>query len=127
MLFPVINIGVNNYAFLVFIVLHNVTFIMNIIFMLIEKMKFSKKEFFKVYIVFFIYYIMMHLFNKIFLTNYNSLSNLLANKLKEITIFSNLLNNKFFEIIFMIVFMSILMFIGSRVLIFFKGCESDEN
>lgn len=119
-MFPVINVGMNNYSFIVFVVLHNITFVMNIIFAICEDIKYSKKSFISVVILFLIYYFLILIFNHTLDTNYNLLNNLLASGLKKVPILVIILNNRFFESTFMIIFMFILMFIASRFLIVLK-------
>lgn len=126
-MFPVINIGMNNYAFIVFLIIHNITFIMNIVFAIFEDIQYSKKKFISTLFVFLIYYFLILTFNNIFDTNYNLLNNLLSNSLKNITVLNVILSNRFLEAIFMIIFMIILMFIGSRLLTILKGGTKNEN
>lgn len=127
LMFPVINISINNYAFLVFVILHNVTFIMNLIFVMCEDIKYSKKDFVNTILIFFVYYCLTLVFNNIFNTNYNLLNNLLASNLKDILIVNVILNNRVLEMFFMIISMIFLMFIGRQLLIILKGCVKNEN
>lgn len=75
---PSIEVGINNYSFYNFILIHNITFLMNIIFSIFENKEYSKKDFWGAIIILISYLVSSYIFNWIFTTSYNRLSNFLT-------------------------------------------------
>ncbi|MBE6138403.1 MAG: hypothetical protein E7173_01490 [Firmicutes bacterium] len=82
-IFPVINIGINNYSFVNFLMLHHVVFLINIVFAIFEKKEYNKEDMVISYVYMICYILSTYLFNFIFGTHYNELGQLISNSIKQ--------------------------------------------
>lgn len=103
-LFPVINIGINNYSFINFLMIHHVIFLMNVVFAIFESKKPIKKDLINAYVYGVLYIIITHIFNHIMGTNYNELNQFIANSLQQNSLVIFMVENKFinYSILFLI-------------------------
>lgn len=114
-LFPSIDIAMNNYSFFVFILIHNVVFIFTFLFTVYYQLEFSKKAHRNTIFILLIYVFIVYIFNLIYGTNYNSFNGLLNDKLYGISILKKFCSNKLYDIL-LIVYGLFLMRLSSKLL-----------
>lgn len=98
-LFPSINISINNYSFVVFVLFHNVIFLMNLIFCLFQDMKKNTVESIKIAGIYDTYLFVINILNLFLGWSYNKLSNFIPIKYLNNKLIYNLSNNLFIELI----------------------------
>jgi len=82
-LFPVIKIGINNYSFVNFIMIHHIVFLMNILFAIWEKKEYHRKDLLTSYMFIVVYVLLSYLFNFIFDTHYNELGQFIVDAFEQ--------------------------------------------
>ena len=115
-IFPSVNVSINNYSFFSFVVMHHLIFIINYIFLIFNNMKFSKKDFIISYIFIVLFVGFTYIFNFICDTNYNTLSSFLSFRFNMIPFFHNIANNPFLSNIFLVLINYIFLYIGIKVM-----------
>lgn len=120
-LFPSVNVSINNFSFLIFLIFHHVTFLMNIIFSLFENKQYVFKESLLANIFIFIYFLICNCFNVFFGTMYNH-----PNKLIERSIFDFINCNLCCNVILLIIGTTLLLF-GNYVLKCMRGEKVNEK
>lgn len=93
-IFPVINISINNYSFVNFLMIHHVVFLMNIVFAIFEDKKPIKKDLWKAYVYIILYIVTTYIFNYIAGTNYNKLAQFITNSLQQNQLVIFIIENK---------------------------------
>lgn len=87
---PSVNLSPLNYSFYSFFILHHLMFIFNFIFLFIEDIKYSKENFCMIIKFLFVYFIIIFLFNAIFITEYNAPLTFVNINLKNVFLISYL-------------------------------------
>lgn len=123
-LIPSVNIGINNYAFINFIMIHHFIFLMNLLFCIFEKKKSSKKDFITAYIIMIMYMFFCYSFNYIFGTHYNYLDNFLNDYIRNLNFVSKIINYDSLGFIILVMIGTGMVLLGYN---FLKLIESEEN
>lgn len=92
-MFPAINISINNFSFIIFLLFHNILFLMNLVFCVFENYKLEKSKYFFIMFVFMIYIFITNVVDLISGCSYNQLSNFIANRYLQNEIINSLVNN----------------------------------
>lgn len=125
-LFPVINISINNYSFINFIVIHHIVFLMNIVFAIFEDKEYSVKDMVWACGIIITYVLFCYGFNLIFGTKYNLLSQFVIDSVKKIDIVFRIINSKFLNNMVLLFIGMIMVLIGGRVLKLLTGGGKNE-
>lgn len=115
-LIPVVDIGINNYSFINFIMIHHVVFLMNIVFAIFEKHIFSRKKAIIAHGFMIMYILACYGFNIIFGTQYNFLTQLVIDSLQGINIINLIVNSIPMNIMVLLLISSLLIMFGSYIL-----------
>lgn len=126
-LFPVINISINNYSFINFIVIHHIVFLMNIVFAIFEDKEYSVKDMVWAYGTIITYVLFCYGFNLIFGTHYNLLSQFVIDSVKKIDIVFRIINSQFLNNMVLLFIGMIMVLIGGRVLKLLNGGGANET
>ncbi len=121
-LFPSVNVSINNYSFFCFVVMHHLIFIINYIFLIFNNIKFSKKDFIISYILIVLFVAFTYIFNAVYDTNYNTLSSFLSFRFSMIPFFHFIANNHILSNLSLVLINYIFLYIAIRVM---KNTYSD--
>lgn len=106
-LLPSVDLYINNFSFIVFILFHNILFLANLVFFEFNKVQFDKKDSIRITICCIIYIFFTNIIDIIFNFNYNQLSEFISDDyLKNIFIFY--LANNFFTSMLIYIFLAII-------------------
>ena len=111
------NLYISNYSFYSFLIIHHILFICNLVFMYIEKKKYSKKDFISVHIFLIIYFIIIFLFDFITKTTYNNPLTFVNANLLNNSVISFLCKYSCVPYIIMFLFIEFLLQFGKAILI----------
>jgi len=89
-LLPSVNITPLNYSFYSFLILHHFIFIVNIVFIYVENIKFNNNEFYHIVVFIAIYFFGIYIFNIFFDTKYNIATGFINN---------NIINSRFMKLL----------------------------
>ena len=115
-IFPVINISINNFSFINFIMIHHVLFLMNLIFAIFENHHFDKKNFTITCIFLLVYLLFCYIFNIFFNTNYNFLNQLVISSWQYNVVVQFIIKNKFLNYIILVILGIIMSSFGVYIL-----------
>lgn len=92
-LFPAITTSVNNYSFIVFVLNHNILFLMNLIFCIFENLTKKQCDLKVIFIIGYSYVLVTNILNIIFKFNYNNLDSFISDKFIQNNILFYISNN----------------------------------
>ena len=119
-LVPVLDIDVNNYSFVSFIIIHHAVFLMNMIFVIFERKKFSIKDKLIANKFIIIYISLCCIFNIIFDTKYNYLTEFITKPLLNNQIIFIIANNIVFNLIVLVITNFIMTYLGGLILKYYR-------
>lgn len=115
-IFPSVNVSINNYSFFSFVVMHHLIFIINYIFLIFNNIKFHKKDFIISYIFIVLFVGFTYIFNFICDTNYNTLSSFLSLRFNMMPFFRVIVNNQFLSNLSLVLVNFTFLYIGIKVI-----------
>lgn len=92
-LFPAVTTSINNYSFVVFILNHNILFLMNLIFCIFEGLKPEKNNIKVIFLIGYLYVFITNILDIIFNLNYNKLIGFISDRYAHNELVSYVSNN----------------------------------